>query len=312
RSIRNPLRPRRPLRRSRILSRQPNRILSHPRRASNRRRRHLLAAKGRGPDPQGRRRPPAQRASARPRPRPQSSCLMHRRSERLLGFQLRNPDSSSHHHFLGFFFPIIVVAWRKSFLADSLSWRPLRATVACASRIVVTTSFRAGFVRTAAAAPASVAIVRMIVSAFSSAPASCVCTALCMSTVASAELNSVRGYGLVSAFHSLESSVNVTSTSCTSSTNENRSSVAFPAGLANLLHQRLVVVDPDADRGNRDAGFSHVLREAHELPAIGLADGGIAVRQEDDPVHGTGFLRPPARLLERGVQSIVHRGEAAD
>ena len=77
-------------------------------------------------------------------------------------------------------------------------------------------------------------------------------------------------------------------------------------GFGDLLQQRLVVVGPDADRGNRDAGFPHVLREAHELPAVGLADGGIAVRQEDDPIHDTGFLSAPARLLEGGLQSVVH------
>ena len=72
----------------------------------------------------------------------------------------------------------------------------------------------------------------MIVSAFSSADFSFVCTALCMRTVASAELNRVRGYGFVSVPHCLESSVKVTSTSAWTSTNENRSSVALPAGFA--------------------------------------------------------------------------------
>src|SRR5712692_6217935 len=134
------------------------------------------------------------------------------------------------HHRFGFFFPMIVVACRKSFFAASLSWSPLRATVAWASRIVVATSLNVGFARMAVAAPASVAMVRMIVSAFWSAVASRDCTARCMRTVASAELKSVRGYGLVSAFHRRWSSVNATSTSWVTSTKENRSKVAFPAG----------------------------------------------------------------------------------
>src|SRR5881409_655147 len=136
------------------------------------------------------------------------------------------------HHRFGFFFPMIVVACRKSFFAASFSWSPLRATVACASRIVVATSLSVGFARMAVAAPASVAMLRMIVSAFWSAVASLDCTARCMRTVASAELNSVRGYGFVSAFQSLWSSVKETSTSCDTSTKENRRSVAFPAGRA--------------------------------------------------------------------------------
>src|SRR2546428_228517 len=136
------------------------------------------------------------------------------------------------HHRFGFFFPMIVVACRKSFLAASVSWRPLRATVAWASRIVVATSLRVGFARIAVAAPASVAILRMMVSAFWSAVASLDCTARCMRTVASAELSRVRGYGFVSALDSLGSSVKLTLTSCVTSTKEKRISVAFPAGLA--------------------------------------------------------------------------------
>src|SRR3989454_1834506 len=135
------------------------------------------------------------------------------------------------HHRFGFFFPMIVVACRKSFFAASLSWSPLRATVAWASRIVVATSLRVGFARIAVAAPASVAMDRMIVSAFWSAVASLDCTARCIRTVASAELKSVRGYGFVSAFDSLGSSVKFTSTSCVTSTKEKRISVAFPAAL---------------------------------------------------------------------------------
>src|SRR3989454_8704986 len=127
------------------------------------------------------------------------------------------------HHRFGFFFPMIVVACKKSFFAASLSWSPLRATVAWASRIVVATSLSVGFARIAVAAPASVAMVRMIVSAFWSAVASLDCTARCMRTVASAALKSVRGYGFVSAFHRRWSSVNATSTSCVTSTKENRS-----------------------------------------------------------------------------------------
>src|SRR2546430_2400765 len=136
------------------------------------------------------------------------------------------------HHRFGFFFPMIVVDCRKSFFAASLSWRPLRATVAWASRIVVATSLSVGFARIAVAAPASVAMVRMIVSAFWRAVASLDCTARCMRTVASAELRSVRGYGFVSTLDSRGSSVKPTSTSCVTSTNENRSNVAFPAGRA--------------------------------------------------------------------------------
>src|SRR3972149_5863378 len=60
-----------------------------------------------------------------------------------------------YHPFTGFLLPMIVVAWRKSFFADSLSESPVRATVACAVRIVVMTSPRAGFARTAAAGPAA-------------------------------------------------------------------------------------------------------------------------------------------------------------
>jgi len=55
-----------------------------------------------------------------------------------------------------------------------------------------------------------------------------------------------------------------------------------PAALGDLLEQLLVVVGPDADRGDRDAGFADPLREGDELPAVGLADGGIAVGQEQD------------------------------
>src|SRR3989442_108676 len=86
--------------------------------------------------------------------------------------------------------------------------------------------------RIAVAAPASVAILRMMVSAFWSAVASLDCTARCMRTVASAELSRVRGYGFVSALDSLGSSVKLTLTSCVTSTKEKRISVAFPAGLA--------------------------------------------------------------------------------
>src|SRR3989454_2616800 len=155
------------------------------------------------------------------------------------------------HHRFGFFFPMIVVDCRKSFFAASLSWSPLRATVAWASRIVVATSLRVGFARIAVAAPASVAMDRMIVSAFWSAVASLDCTARCMRTVASAELSRVRGYGFVSAFDSLGSSVKLTSTSCVTSTKEKRISVAFPAGLAGTPIRNTSVCSSPAIRSRR-------------------------------------------------------------
>ena len=72
----------------------------------------------------------------------------------------------------------------------------------------------------------------MIVSALCIAVASFVWTALCMRTVASAELNNVRGYGFVSTPDNRGSSVKFSSTSCTTSTKENRTKLALPAGLA--------------------------------------------------------------------------------